>query len=110
VEGDLGVLPKRYFEALPGQTFEEKRNAFVKQPIGTGPWKFVSRTVGTSIEFAANADYWDQQRVPQFARLRLIKPMVLVSTKPYNIYRALGANRTSFWGLQSSYASSMLVA
>ena len=73
VEGDLGVLPKRYFEALPGQTFEEKRNAFVKQPIGTGPWKFVSRTVGTRIEFAANADYWDQQRVPQFARLRLIK-------------------------------------
>ena len=49
VEGDLGILPKRYFEALPGQTFEEKRNAFVKQPIGTGSWKFVSRTVGTSI-------------------------------------------------------------
>ncbi len=73
VEGDFGVLPKRYFEALPGQTFEEKRDAFVKQPIGTGPWKFISRTVGTSIEFAANLDYWDQQRVPQFARLQLIK-------------------------------------
>jgi len=73
VEGDLGILPKHYFEALPGQTFEEKRNAFVKQPIGTGPWKFVSRTVGTSIEFAANADYWDQRRVPQFARLQLLK-------------------------------------
>jgi len=73
VEGDFGVLPKRYFETLPGQTFEEKRDAFVKQPIGTGPWKFVNRTVGTSIEFAANLDYWDQQRVPQFARLQLIK-------------------------------------
>ena len=73
VEGDFGVLPKRYFEALPGQTFEDKRDAFVKQPIGTGPWKFVSRTVGTNIEFEANPDYWDQRRVPQFARLRLIK-------------------------------------
>jgi peptide/nickel transport system substrate-binding protein len=73
VEGDLGILPKRYFEALPGQTFEEKRNAFVKQPIGTGPWKYVSHTVGTSIEFAAHTDYWDQRRVPQFARLQLLK-------------------------------------
>jgi len=73
VEGDFGVLPKRYFEALTGQTFEDKRDAFVKQPIGTGPWKFVSRTVGTNIEFEANPDYWDQRRVPQFARLRLIK-------------------------------------
>src|SRR5262249_37939822 len=73
VEGDFSVLPKRYFESLPGQTFEEKRNAFVKQPIGTGPWKFVSRTVGTSIEFTASSDYWDHQRVPQFARLQLLK-------------------------------------
>jgi peptide/nickel transport system substrate-binding protein len=73
VEGDFSVLPKRYFTSLPGQTFEEKRDAFVKQPIGTGPWKFVSRTVGSHIEFASNPDYWDKQRVPQFAHLRLIK-------------------------------------
>jgi peptide/nickel transport system substrate-binding protein len=73
VEGDFGVLPRRYFESLPGQTFEAKRDAFVKQPVGTGPWKFLSRTVGTSIEFEANPDYWDQRRVAQFARLRLIK-------------------------------------
>jgi peptide/nickel transport system substrate-binding protein len=73
VEGDFSILPKRYFESLPGETFEEKRHAFVKQPVGTGPWKFVSRTVGTSIDFAANTAYWDQGRLPQFARLRLIK-------------------------------------
>jgi ABC-type transport system substrate-binding protein len=41
--------------------------------LGAGPWKFVSRTVGTSIEFASNPQYWDAQRVPQFARLQLIK-------------------------------------
>jgi peptide/nickel transport system substrate-binding protein len=73
VEGDFGIVPKRYFESLPGQTFEEKRDAFVKQPVGTGPWTFVSRTLGSRIEFAANPDYWDQRRVPQFARLELIK-------------------------------------
>lgn len=73
VEGDFSVLPKRYFQALPGQTFEEKRDAFVKQPVGSGPWKFVSRVVGTSIEFAANPAYWDPQRLPQFTRLQLTK-------------------------------------
>jgi len=28
----------------------------VKRPIGTGPWKFVSRNVGTRIECEANPD------------------------------------------------------
>lgn len=73
VEGDLSVIPKRYFSALPGQTFEDKRHAFVQQPVGSGPWKFVRRTVGTSIELAVNAAYWDSTRVPQFAQVRLLK-------------------------------------
>ncbi|MGE3541279.1 MAG: ABC transporter substrate-binding protein [Candidatus Tectimicrobiota bacterium] len=73
VEGDFCVLPKRYFQSLPGRTFEEKRDAFVRQPVGTGPWKFVSRAVGSAIEFEANMAYWDKQRLPQFARLRLLK-------------------------------------
>ena len=73
VEGDVGVVPKRYFEALPGNTFEEKETAFIKAPIGTGPWKFVKRNIATDIEFEANLDYWEAQRVPQFARLRIIK-------------------------------------
>jgi peptide/nickel transport system substrate-binding protein len=73
VEGDIGVVPKRYFESLPGNTFEEKEAAFIKAPLGTGPWKFVQRNIATDIEFEANLDYWDAQRVPQFARLRVIK-------------------------------------
>ena len=71
--GDIGVVPKRYFEALPGNTFEEKEAAFIKAPVGTGPWKFVKRNIATDIEFEANLDYWEAQRVPQFARLRIIK-------------------------------------
>ena len=73
VEGDIGVVPKRYFETLPGNTFEEKEAAFIKAPLGTGPWKFVQRNIATDIEFEANLDYWDAQPVPQFARLRVIK-------------------------------------
>jgi peptide/nickel transport system substrate-binding protein len=73
VEGDIAVIPKAYFEALPGNTFEEKSEAFVKAPIGTGPWKFVKRSVGTDVDFEANLNYWDTKRLPQFAKLRIIK-------------------------------------
>lgn len=40
--------------------------------IGTGPWKFSNRSAGEWIEFEANTDYWDEGRVPGFARLRLV--------------------------------------
>jgi peptide/nickel transport system substrate-binding protein len=73
VEGDIAVIPKQYFMALPGNTFEEKEAAFIKAPVGTGPWKFVKRNVATDIEFGANPDYWNEQRRPQFARLRVLK-------------------------------------
>ncbi|ETW95212.1 MAG: hypothetical protein ETSY1_31550 [Candidatus Entotheonella factor] len=73
VEGDVGIISKAYFDALPGSTFEEKAEAFVNAPVGTGPWKFVKRSLGTDIEFEANLDYWDPKRIPQFAKLRLIK-------------------------------------
>ncbi len=33
VEGDVGIVSKAYFESLPGSTFEEKAEAFVKAPI-----------------------------------------------------------------------------
>ncbi len=40
--------------------------------IGTGPWKMFARSPGEWIEFEANTDYWDEERVPGFARLRLV--------------------------------------
>lgn len=40
--------------------------------VGTGPWKLAGRVAGESIEFEANTEYWDQNRVPGFARLRLV--------------------------------------
>ncbi|HCV27935.1 MAG TPA: hypothetical protein DGB32_06380 [Dehalococcoidia bacterium] len=40
--------------------------------LGTGPWKMFARSPGEWIEFEANTEYWDEERVPGFARLRLV--------------------------------------
>ena len=58
VAGDAPLLPAHAPNADPA--------------IGTGPWKFASRSEGEWIEFDANLDYWDRERVPGFARLRLV--------------------------------------
>ncbi len=36
-----------------------------ENPIGSGPYKFVSWTKGDSIVLEANEDYWDEERMPQ---------------------------------------------
>lgn len=38
--------------------YEEDPDGFVTNPIGSGPYKFVSRTVATSLELEANEDYY----------------------------------------------------
>jgi peptide/nickel transport system substrate-binding protein len=66
VDGDMPILPWHYFEKVGDNGFGEK-------PIGSGPWKFVVRSMGKSIEYKANQDYWDSERIPDFDRLRLIR-------------------------------------
>ncbi|MDA1257356.1 MAG: ABC transporter substrate-binding protein, partial [Chloroflexi bacterium] len=58
VAGDSPLLPAHAPDAVPS--------------IGTGPWKYSDRAEGEWIEYTANRDYWDQERVPGFARLRLV--------------------------------------
>jgi peptide/nickel transport system substrate-binding protein len=65
LEGNFLVLPKHYIEKVGPQGFEEK-------PLGSGPWKFVKREVGQFIEYEANTAYWNPQRVPGFAKLRML--------------------------------------
>ncbi|MGH6926474.1 MAG: ABC transporter substrate-binding protein [Propylenella sp.] len=65
MEGDLLLLPKHYIESVGPEGFGEK-------PMGSGPYKFVSRQITQSIEYAANTDYWNQDRIPGVATLRLI--------------------------------------
>ncbi len=57
------IMPKKYFEQVGDKGFNEK-------PIGTGPWKFVSKAIGDYVEFEANEQHW--QQVPQFKKLRIL--------------------------------------
>jgi peptide/nickel transport system substrate-binding protein len=55
------ILPKNYFDKV-GQ------DGFRAAPVGSGPYKFVKWVPKTSIEFAANTDYWDTVK-PQWASI-----------------------------------------
>src|SRR2546428_11585328 len=54
------VVPKRYLVQVGD-------DAFRKQPIGAGPYKFVSHTPGVEVVLEAYPGYW--RRVPNVKRL-----------------------------------------
>ncbi|HSB86078.1 MAG TPA: ABC transporter substrate-binding protein [Ilumatobacteraceae bacterium] len=62
-----GVLPARMYWlkmiAASAETTEDMSDA----PNGTGPYKFVSRTVGSDIKLESNADYWGDK--PSIAKV-----------------------------------------
>lgn len=45
------IIPKQYFEKVG-------EDGFGKKPIGSGPYKFVSRSINESIELVANENHW----------------------------------------------------
>ncbi len=65
VQGDMPLLPRHVWMKEGAQGFE-------RRPVGSGPWRFLRRVKGQSIEFEANHDYWDRERIPGFDRLRLV--------------------------------------
>lgn len=73
-DGDIRILPRHAYRAT-ADGFE-----LVGDPIGTGPWKFVSFSRGIEMRLAANGDYWDKARIPQFATLRIL-PRAQPSTR-----------------------------
>ena len=52
------ILPKKYFEKLGA-------DGFAKAPIGSGPYKVVKNTVGSSIQLEAVERHW-REGVPKF--------------------------------------------
>lgn len=64
VEGDVPLLPAHVIDGDGASVFADK-------PVGAGPWKFASRLQGDYVEYEANTDYWDAQRVSQFGTLRI---------------------------------------
>lgn len=59
----MRLYPKKYFEKVGVDEFN-------KNPIGSGPWKYVSKTPGKQIVFEANENHW--QDVPHFKTLTFI--------------------------------------
>ena len=55
-----GIVPKKYLTQVGDDGFR-------KQPIGVGPYRFVSHTPGVEVVLEANAGYW--RRVPTVKRL-----------------------------------------
>jgi peptide/nickel transport system substrate-binding protein len=65
LEGNFKILPKHHFDKVGVKGFNDN-------PLGSGPWKFVSRRIGEFIEYEANTDYWNSGRIPGFAKLRVV--------------------------------------
>ena len=63
VEGDTPLLPQHAIREGPA--------AFAENPIGSGPWRFASRALGDYVEYEANANYWDVNKIPSFDTLRI---------------------------------------
>ena len=63
VEGDIPLLP--------AQVLATDATALQSEPVGSGPWRFVGRTPGTSVDYEKNADYWHAERVSPFDELKI---------------------------------------
>lgn len=59
-DGPDGVLPARMYWLKQIPASAETTADLSEAPVGTGPYTFVSREQGISIELAANADYWGE--------------------------------------------------
>ncbi len=58
-EGPDGVLPARMYWLKMVTPADAAKDDLSDAPNGTGPYTFVSRETGVSIELVANPDYWD---------------------------------------------------
>ena len=58
----LWALPKRHLEKVGDEEF-------AKAPVGTGPWKFVSRTIKEELRLEAFDDYWNKEHRPTVKNL-----------------------------------------
>ena len=54
---------------VPKAVVEREGAAFNQNPVGSGPYRFVSRTQGVKVELAANPSYW--RGAPPFPRVEM---------------------------------------
>lgn len=60
----LWAIPKKYFLKV-GEA------GFLRAPVGTGPWKFVSRSIKEELKLEAFDEYWNHEHRPGVKRLTI---------------------------------------
>jgi peptide/nickel transport system substrate-binding protein len=60
----LWAMSKKYYEKVGEE-------GFAKAPVGTGPWKFVSRSIKEDLKLEAFEDYWNKDARPKVKHLVL---------------------------------------
>lgn len=69
----LALLAKGGADVMPSDHIEEIGiDAFIENPIGSGPYEFVSWARGDRLTLAANEDYWDGEPVWDEVEVRSI--------------------------------------
>ncbi len=58
----LWAMPRRYVEQVGDEEF-------ARAPVGTGPWKFVSRTIKEELRLQSFDDYWNKEYRPTVKNL-----------------------------------------
>ncbi len=72
VVGGQPMFPPKYAQTAGAETFS-------KQPVGTGPYKFVERKPGEVITLEANESYWDKDpdRGPTPSQFRTVRQRII---------------------------------
>lgn len=65
----LNNLGMFVFDLASPKAVEKHGLAFTKNPVGTGPYKFVEWKVGQEVILEANKDYWDKAHAPKIQRV-----------------------------------------
>lgn len=71
-----GLLPRALavvFQIPPGYYQSKGPNDFVRQPVGTGPFRYVSGTPGDNQTLDAFANYWEGAPKPRQVFMRVMK-------------------------------------
>jgi peptide/nickel transport system substrate-binding protein len=65
----LNNLGMFVFDIASPAAVEKRGLAFSKNPVGTGPYRFVEWKAGQEVILEANPTYWDKARAPKIPRL-----------------------------------------
>lgn len=65
IEGDQEVIPAHWFEKNPVTQWD-----FL--PLGSGPFKFVKFVPDQYVDYDANLNYWQPERIPGYDKLRIM--------------------------------------